>query len=368
MIKINREKLQLLMDGFNAFIINQSPNGRFSSFEENDCLYREEGYKIKISDMGKQILTEAEITSEDIGTGKIKDTVFRIFNVCQNLVNYNQIIHAKNKCDGNLERAEQILYNIYYGENEKNAFENAIKFFGKKYDLIAYLFFIKDRTRFLPIRATEFDKRFEILNINFKAAFQCSWDNYVEYIGIIKEIRHYLEEYLGITVQLIDAHSFVWMLSWINCDDKIPTEIIETEIKFIATKPVQKEKEQVCFARIGQSTFRKNVFIHWNNACSITGCKNSDFLIASHIKPWRDCKENNEWVNPFNGLLLTPNLDRAFDSGYISFKENGEILISSNLDNETQELLGISNKIHLKKVCSEMLPFLEYHRLNIFKR
>ena len=149
MIKIDREKLQFLMDGFNAFIINKSPNGRFSSFEENDYLYREEGYKTKISDTAKQILADAEITSKDIGTGRINDTTFRVFSVCQNLVNYNQIIHAKNKCNENLEYAEQILYNIYYGENEKAAFESAIKFFGKKYDLIAYLFFVKDRARFL---------------------------------------------------------------------------------------------------------------------------------------------------------------------------------------------------------------------------
>jgi predicted restriction endonuclease len=122
------------------------------------------------------------------------------------------------------------------------------------------------------------------------------------------------------------------------------------------------------FARIGQSTFRKNVFIHWNNSCSITECKNPDFLIASHIKPWRDCKENNEWINPINGLLLTPNLDKAFDAGYISFEENGKILISSHLDSEMQKVLGINSGMHLKKVDSAMIPFLEYHRLNIFKR
>ena len=366
-MNINREKLQLLMDNFNAFIINKSPNGRFCSFEENDYLYREEGYKVKISDTAKLILAEAELTRKDIGTGRIKDTTFRILNVCQNLVYYQQIIYAKNKCEEHPTHAEKVLYEVYYGENEQEAFENAVKFFGKKYDLIAYLFFVKDRARFLPIRATEFDKRFELLGVKFKTAFQCSWDNYIEYIGIIKEIRSSLEEYLGFSVHLIDAHSFVWMLSWIKDEEKIPTEIVETEIKFVATVPVQKQKEQFCFARVGQSTFRKNVCIVWKNACSITDCKNTDFLIASHIKPWKDCKENNEWVDPFNGLLLTPNLDKAFDKGYISFKENGEILISTRLNKETQTALGITDTMHLKQINQKTLKFLEYHRLNIFK-
>ena len=55
--------------------------------------------------------------------------------------------------------------------------------FGAKYDLLAYLFFIKDCSRFLPIRAKEFDKRFELLGVDFKTSFKCSWENYAQYIS-----------------------------------------------------------------------------------------------------------------------------------------------------------------------------------------
>ena len=54
------------------------------------------------------------------------------------------------------------------------------------------------------------------------------------------------------------------------------------------------------------------------------------FLIASHIKPWA-CSESGEKLDIDNGLLLCPNHDALFDSGYISFDENGVIMISEHL-------------------------------------
>ena len=77
---------------------------------------------------------------------------------------------------------------------------------------------------------------------------------------------------------------------------------------------------------------------------------------------------DNEWINPFNGLLLTPNLDVAFDKGYISFENSGKILISLQLSKDERLVLGIHDKLCLKKVHAENQPFLEYHRLNIFKK
>jgi predicted restriction endonuclease len=41
-------------------------------------------------------------------------------------------------------------------------------------------------------------------------------------------------------------------------------------------------------------------------------------LIASHIKPWAKC-DGNEKVDVYNGFLLSPNFDRLFDQGFITF-------------------------------------------------
>ncbi len=43
--------------------------------------------------------------------------------------------------------------------------------------------------------------------------------------------------------------------------------------------------------------------------CRVTGLARQEFLIASHIKPWRDCS-NSERLSGANGLLLSPHLDK----------------------------------------------------------
>jgi hypothetical protein len=42
-------------------------------------------------------------------------------------------------------------------------------------------------------------------------------------------------------------------------------------------------------------------------------------LIASHIKPWRDCTEE-ERLHPANGLLLATHVDKLFDRFLLSFR------------------------------------------------
>ena len=74
------------------------------------------------------------------------------------------------------------------------------------------------------------------------------------------------------------------------------------------------EKEAIIRARIGQGLFRNRLLSYWAG-CSITGCKLTNILIASHIKPWR-YSNNPERLDVFNGLLLTPNYDKLFDLGF----------------------------------------------------
>ncbi|MGY0580214.1 MAG: HNH endonuclease [Paraglaciecola chathamensis] len=122
------------------------------------------------------------------------------------------------------------------------------------------------------------------------------------------------------------------------------------------------EKAQLISARVGQGQFRKSLLSYWGK-CAVTGASDPALLLASHIKPWS--KSNDiERLDRFNGLLLTPNLDRAFDQGLISFDPSGEILISSEL--KEPEKLGIneSMKIYLE---TEHHNYMGFHRKNLFK-
>lgn len=61
-------------------------------------------------------------------------------------------------------------------------------------------------------------------------------------------------------------------------------------------------------------------------SCAISDVTVPEFLRASHIKPWRD-SSNQERLDPFNGILLNAALDIAFELGFISFNDDGAILI-----------------------------------------
>lgn len=133
-------------------------------------------------------------------------------------------------------------------------------------------------------------------------------------------------------------------------------EIIGNEIL------INTEKENLVKCRIGQGEFRDNLIRYWKG-CSVTKFKNTEILIASHIKPWRE-STNNERLDVFNGLLLTPNLDKLFDKGFISFNDNGNILISESLINF--ETLGVSQNMRID-IEIEHKKYLDFHRNNIFK-
>ncbi len=129
-------------------------------------------------------------------------------------IHFENILNPNNKKYN--PNAERILYDIYKNPkcSEKDAFENATEVFGKKYDLMACLFFIKDDTRFLPICPGRFETAFKMLGIKYYVSNMCSWENYKGFIEIIKEIRLIMEDNLEMdaTPRLIDAHSFVWIV------------------------------------------------------------------------------------------------------------------------------------------------------------
>jgi len=90
---------------------------------------------------------------------------------------------------------------------------NALVDVGLDYQFIAYLFFIKDSKRFVPISQEKFDFIFEQLGIvDFRTRNNLSWENYNKYCELIKVVRDFLKSKSGSST-LLDAHSFLWILS-----------------------------------------------------------------------------------------------------------------------------------------------------------
>lgn len=63
----------------------------------------------------------------------------------------------------------------------------------------------------------------------------------------------------------------------------------------------------------------------YNNTCAITKIKINEFLVASHIKPW--AKDQNNRLNPHNGICLNSIHDKAFDRGLITIDKDYNIVI-----------------------------------------
>ena len=125
--------------------------------------------------------------------------------------------------------------------------------------------------------------------------------------------------------------------------------------------------------RVNQSVFREMIMANYSSKCAITNIDIPHLLFASHILPWS--KNEEERLNPENGICLSALYDRAFDKGYIAFDENHRVLISSSLKKKNKlnyyqsTFALIENKIlNTPLKYTPRKEFLEYHRDVIFDK
>lgn len=144
-------------------------------------------------------------------------------------------------------------------------------------------------------------------------------------------------------------------------DDKAFQEFLNTALLS------ETEKEAVIKTRVGQGYFRDQLLKRWAG-CSVTKVTEPSILIASHIKPWKDCTTRAERLSPDNGLLLSPTLDKLFDRGLISFDENSRysILISKRLGAFQASEMYLPNQRIRPHSNEGMRPYMKYHRENVF--
>jgi putative restriction endonuclease len=125
--------------------------------------------------------------------------------------------------------------------------------------------------------------------------------------------------------------------------------------------------------RQNQDYFRTIVMSNYSNNCAITGISIPELLIASHIKPWS--KDENNRLNPANGICLSGTLDKAFDKGLITINNEYKVVFSSKIKKYSKdafydtELERFENKQIILPI--KFLPnneFLEYHNDFVFQK
>ena len=137
-------------------------------------------------------------------------------------------------------------------------------------------------------------------------------------------------------------------------------------LQFLATindeRIANTDKEDFINRRIGQQRFRRLILARWNDRCCVTGA--SQLLIAAHIKPWH-AADDTERLDIHNGLALSPVYDKAFDVGYITFNDDGRIVISAKFRHNAATL-GVAGEDEISGLTKENCEYLAWHRANVF--
>ena len=148
----------------------------------------------------------------------------------------------------------------------------------------------------------------------------------------------------------------------------LPDEPLQAFLRQIATLPTTTEADRLVVVRIGQDMFRAGLLDFWEGRCAVTGLAVPDLLRASHIKPWAVCATDAERLDVWNGLLLAPHLDAAFDRGFITIADDGTVTVSTVLLPEDRGLLGLDEPLRLRSLSDGHRRYLPWHRDKIFRK
>ncbi|MGY5267791.1 HNH endonuclease [Paraclostridium bifermentans] len=180
-------------------------------------------------------------------------------------------------------------------------------------------------------------------------------------IGILHKVDKGIYRVLGLGIITEETKDGVFIVmpygTYLEGSEKNNNEIVKEDINT--------EIEVSTTQRVGQSQLR-NRLIEKYKKCQICGLDIVDLLIASHIKPWK-YSNNEERLDINNGLLLCPNHDKLFDKGFITFNNDGSIVISDLLNSKNKDIMRINNNIKIE-LNLENKKYMNWHRKYCLKK
>lgn len=134
-----------------------------------------------------------------------------------------------------------------------------------------------------------------------------------------------------------------------------------------ASLPKTTEAERWEVQRVGQGIFRDALLAYWEGRCAVTGLAVPELLRASHIKPWKSCQSDAERLDVFNGLLLAPHFDVAFDQGFITVEDDGGVTLSTTLPIEERAHVMLDRAWRVPRLTDGHRRYLRWHRERVFR-
>jgi len=166
----------------------------------------------------------------------------------------------------------------------------------------------------------------------------------------------------GLLLKLIEQHSdpAVRVHLVVLAEESAYAAALLDDMQRLREVPSSTERDALTKARLGQGLFRRRVS-ELEPACRVTGLARQEFLVASHIKPWRSC-DNSERLSGANGLLLSPHVDKLFDRHWISFDTGGELIWHHEAAGEALRCWGIQGANLIRPFGRQQESFMAAHR------
>lgn len=143
-------------------------------------------------------------------------------------------------------------------------------------------------------------------------------------------------------------------------------KVLEPFLNYGFKPPNKTERKGLVTSRVGQGAYRKRIIHRWEYKCAVTGFDKLDVLIASHIVAWTDSNDN-ERLDVNNGLLLSPTYDALFDRHFISFEDNGKIILADTIELQAFEKIGVIGNEKIKNLSEYNIKYLDRHRNRFYE-
>jgi len=225
--RISFKKFGEVFDQFQNFIMDESGGRNFTGFSDG-YIHERESYKEKLRDESLAILNTDDWGKDWIGNGDILRRIIQTLELKNNnlvgtrgkfgpnSVPHRKMIKALD--DGiNLRLLEQTIFDLFNTNEEVEIiFNQLVDLIGKQYSVIAFLFYLKNDREYLPISTTNFEYAFKTLGCQLTLSRNCNWKNYKSYLSVVGQVKDALESSMNQNINLIDAHSFCWLLGYKN--------------------------------------------------------------------------------------------------------------------------------------------------------
>ena len=172
-----------------------------------------------------------------------------------------------------------------------------------------------------------------------------------------------LDELLGnLLIKLIEEHADAAIKAHllVLAEERDSSHALFADVQALQAVVSTTERDALTKARLGQGLFRHRV-AEQEPICRVTGLARQEFLIASHIKPWRD-STHPERLDGASGLLLSPHVVKLFDRHWISFESDGQLIWQHEAAGDALRCWGIEYANVIQPFSREQEYFLQLHR------